>query len=70
MEHRCDRKQLFKREDRARQELRVMKRRVIDCFRLQVYFCERHNGWHIGNRPLPKLFDQYERMKKQSQRSA
>lgn len=55
-EYACDRKQVFKREDAARRELRRIKRKVIDNFRLQAYFCERHNGWHLGNVQLPYFF--------------
>lgn len=46
----CDRKRVFKREDWARRELRRMRRCVIDWFRLGYYYCDRHRGYHIGNR--------------------
>jgi len=44
----CDRKRVFGSEKAAAAELKRMKREVIDPFRLNVYRCERHNGWHIG----------------------
>lgn len=50
--HRCDGKRLFRSERGVRQELRRMRRNTIDWFRLESYWCDRHNGWHIGNRFL------------------
>lgn len=60
----CDHKKLYKRKAAAERECRKMKRYVVDPFRLQVYRCDRHNGWHIGNAPLPKLFNRYERSRR------
>lgn len=48
----CDRKATYARERSAEKKLREMKRKAIDPFRLAVYYCEKHHGWHIGNRPL------------------
>lgn len=54
-EQRCDSKRCYKSEKAARTHLRQMKRRSVDIFRLNVYWCERHNGWHIGNQPIHGL---------------
>lgn len=52
---RCDGKRKYGTEAAARAALRRMRRTCIDVFRLRVYHCTRHNGWHVGNLPLRGL---------------
>lgn len=49
MAARCNGKRVYKAESSAVMELKRMKRKVIDPFRLKHYWCEVHQGWHIGN---------------------
>ena len=51
-ETRCDAKRTYRREADAKAERRRMWKSVIDPFRVEVYWCGRHKGWHLGNRPL------------------
>jgi hypothetical protein len=42
-------KRTYWKKTAAQQVLRAMKTRVVDPFRLTVYWCPSHQGWHIGN---------------------
>ena len=48
----CDRKFLFLDESDAARELRRLQRKAVHPWRLNAYFCYRHQGWHVGNKPL------------------
>jgi hypothetical protein len=45
-------KRTYRRQADAHRTLKAMRKRVPDPFRLTVYWCELHGGWHIGNTPL------------------
>ena len=51
----CDRKATYKAEHNAKTKLRKLRKNVIDPFGLQVYWCDRHNGWHIGTKRSPEM---------------
>ena len=55
IEHRCDGKRTYRAERAAQLAAKQMRRKVIDCFRLQHYWCDRHQGWHVGNKPIHGL---------------
>lgn len=39
-------------EKLARRACRQLRKRAIDWFALNVYFCRQHQGWHVGTRRL------------------
>ncbi len=45
---RCDRKRVFKREERAKRVARQMRRSKVDWWGLSAYHCPAHHGWHVG----------------------
>lgn len=53
----CDRKRTFRTCQAAERERRRIWRTRIDPFRLNVFRCEIHGGWHLGNRPLFVRYD-------------